>query len=114
MDTPKTHPTAEDLAQLREKYPKHNLYQLQLVDGRIVIVRGSSYDEFEQMQRAAKGRESRLAMDLVRTFTVWPEIPAQELEYNTSGDWEPGLVMALSEKIQETLGYSKEITVKKL
>ncbi len=114
MDTLILEPTAEDLAQLREEYPKHNLYQLQMANGRTFVIRGSSYDEFERMQRAAKGRETRLPMDLVRTFVVWPEIPAQELEYNTSGDWEPGLVMALSEQVQETLGYSKEITVKKL
>jgi hypothetical protein len=106
--------TPELIEKLRTQYPKQSLFQLDLPDGRSFIVRGSSWDEFSRLGKAAKGNEQRLAMDIVRTFVVHPSLDAKDLEYNTSGDWEPGLIAALSEKVQETLGYSKEISVKKL
>jgi hypothetical protein len=106
--------TPELIKELKTKYPKSGLYHLELPDGRGFVVRGSSWDEFSKLAKSAKGNEQRLALDIVRTFVVAPAIDAQELEYNAGGEWEPGLIAALSEKIQEVLGYSKEITVKKL
>jgi hypothetical protein len=106
--------TPEQIEALRKAYPKQSLFQLDLPDGQTFIVRGSSWDEFSRLGKAAKGNEQRLALDIVRTFVVHPALDAKELEYNTTGAWEPGLIAALSEKIQEVLGYSKEITVKKL
>ena len=106
--------TPELIQELKTKYPKAGLYQLELPDGRGFVVRGSSWDEFSRLAKSAKGNEQRLALDIVRTFVVAPAIDPQELEYNQGGEWEPGLIAALSEKIQEVLGYSKEITVKKL
>ncbi|MFA7332648.1 MAG: hypothetical protein WC326_16385 [Candidatus Delongbacteria bacterium] len=106
--------TPEVIKDLKVTYSKASLYQLELPDGRGFVVRGSSWDEFSRLAKSAKGNEQRLALDIVRTFVVAPAIDATELEYNKSGEWEPGLIAALSEKIQEVLGYSKEITVKKL
>lgn len=106
--------TPELIEKLRTTYPKQSLFQLDLPDGRSFIVRGSSWDEFSRLGKAAKGNEQRLALDIVRTFVVHPALDAKDLEYNTTGDWEPGLIAALSEKVQEVLGYSKEISVKKL
>lgn len=106
--------TPETIAAVREQFPKHSLFQVDMPDGRQFIVRGSSFDEFDRLVKGAKGQESRLALSIVRAFTVYPTLDAQDMEYNQSGTWEPGTIMALSEKIQEVLGYSKEITVKKL
>lgn len=106
--------TPDLIASIREKYPKNSLYQLDMPDGRQFVVRGSSYDEFDRLIKGAKGRESRLNLDIVRTFVVYPTLDAQQLEYNHDNEHEPGLIVALAEKIQETLGYTKEIAVKKL
>jgi hypothetical protein len=107
-------PTEADIQALREKFPKHQLYQMELQDGTVIIHRGSSYDEFQSMVKQTKGNEGRLGLVIVHTFVVWPALDMQDMEYNTSGAWEPGKIAAVSEKIQENLGYSKEITVKKL
>jgi hypothetical protein len=112
--TPTTTVTPEIIEGLRAQYAHQSLFQLDLPDGRTFIVRGSSWDEFSRMGKAAKGNEQRLALDIVRAFVVHPALDLQDIEYNKTGAWEPGLIAALSEKIQETLGYSKEITVKKL
>ena len=106
--------TPEQVAGLRDQYPKTSLHQVDAPDGKQFVVRGSSFDEFNRLVKNANGRESRLPLDIVKTFVVYPAIDAQDLEYNQSQNWGPGLVMALSEKIQELLGYSKEISVKKL
>ncbi len=106
--------TPEQIETLRTAYPKQSLFQLDTPEGDVFVVRGSSWDEFSRLGKAAKGNEQRLALDIVRTFVVHPALDAKDLEYNTSGSWEPGRIAALSEKIQEVLGYSKEITVKKL
>ena len=107
-------PTPDEIAALREQFKHAALYQLETPDGRAFVVRGSSYDEFSRLVKATKGNEARLGVHLVQTLVVWPAIDAQDLEYNTSGAWEPGLVASLSEKIQEALGYSKDVSVKKL
>lgn len=106
--------TDQQIADLRGQYPNTSLHQLEMPDGRQFVVRGSSFDEFNRLVKSAAGRESRLPLDIVRTFVVHPVIDPADLEYNKSLEWGPGLVMALSEKIQELLGYSKEISVKKL
>lgn len=106
--------TPDLIATIREQFPKCSLFQLGLPDGRQFIVRGSSFDEFDRLVKGAKGQESRLALSIVRSFTVYPALDAEDLEYNKTGNWEPGTIMALSEKVQEVLGYSKELTVKKL
>lgn len=106
--------TTEQIEALRQAYPKQSLFQLDTPEGDVFVVRGSSWDEFSRLGKAAKGNEQRLALDIVRTFVVHPALDAKDLEYNTSGNWEPGRIAALSEKIQEVLGYSKEISVKKL
>lgn len=110
---PKT-PTTEQIDALRETFPHNALYQLEMPDGRTFVVRGSSYDEFSRLVKATKGNQARMGIQLVQTLVVWPAIDAQDLEYNTTGNWEPGLVASLSEKIQEALGYSNEVSVKKL
>ena len=107
-------PTPEQIEALHEKFPANALYQLEMENGRTFIVRGSSYDEFSRLVKSSKNNEARLGLKIVQQFVVWPELDPAELEYNKSQEWEPGLIAALSEKIQEVLGYSKEIAVKKL
>jgi len=51
---------------------------------------------------------------MVKAYVVWPEVDATDLEYNKSGNWQPGRIVALAEQIQELLGYSKAFAVKKL
>lgn len=107
-------PSAEVIDELRAKYTHNSLFQLTMEDGKVFIVRGSSYDEFSRLAKSSKGNEARLGLKIVQTFVVWPELDMVDMEYNKAGDWEPGLVAALAEKIQEVMGYSKDVAVKKL
>jgi len=115
-DNNKTKDLDRVIEDLRKKYPEYPLYQItDQQTGDIFIVRGSNWDEFQLISKRLKpGEENRAALNLIKEFVVYPEIDAQELEYNKSGDWQPGRIVALGEQITEALGYSKAFSVKKL
>ena len=105
----------KDLSALKEKYQGYPLFQLtDPATGEIFIVRGSNWDEFSQVGNVKPGRENRVPLNMVKAYVVWPEIDAVDLEYNKSGNWQPGRIVALAEQIQELLGYNKAFSIKKL
>ena len=100
---------------LKAKYPKYPLFQLTEPEtGEIFIIRGSNWDEFSAIGNVKPGKENRVALNMVKAFVVYPEIEEKDLEYNTSGKWQPGRIVALAEQIQEILGYTRAFSVKKL
>jgi hypothetical protein len=100
---------------LKAKYPKYPLFQLTEPEtGEIFIIRGSNWDEFSTIGNVKPGRENRVALNMVKAFVVYPEIDDKDLEYNGSGKWQPGRIVALAEQIQEILGYTRAYSVKKL
>jgi len=100
---------------LKTKYPKYPLFQLTEPEtGEIFIIRGSNWDEFSAIGNVKPGRENRVALNMVKAFVVYPEIEEKDLEYNASGRWQPGRIVALAEQIQEILGYTRAFSVKKL
>jgi len=100
---------------LKTKYPHYPLFQLTEPEtGEIFIIRGSNWDEFSAIGNVKPGKENRVALNMVKAFVVYPEIEEKDLEYNTSGKWQPGRIVALAEQIQEILGYTKAFSVKKL
>ncbi|MBM3329924.1 MAG: hypothetical protein FJY67_10720 [Calditrichaeota bacterium] len=108
-------PTDKELAALKEKFKGYPLFQLSdPTTGETFIVRGSNWDEFSQVGNVKPGRENRVPLNMVKAYVVWPEIDAVDLEYNKSGNWQPGRIVALAEQIQELLGYNKAFSVKKL
>ena len=99
----------------KAKYPKYPLFQLTEPEtGEIFIIRGSNWDEFSAIGNVKPGKENRVALNMVKAYVVFPEIDDKDLEYNASGDWQPGRIVALAEQIQEILGYTKAYSVKKL
>ena len=103
------------IADLKVRYPNYPLFQLtDPATGEVFIVRGSNWDEFSQVGNVKPGRENRVPLNMVKAYVVYPEIDAQDLEYNQSGNWQPGRIVALAEQIQELLGYNKAFAVKKL
>jgi hypothetical protein len=105
----------KELNALREKYKAYPLYQLtDNTTGEIFIIRGSNWDEFSAIGNVKPGKENRVPLNMVKSYVVYPEIDAQDIEYNRSGNWQPGRIVALAEQIQELLGYSKAYSVKKL
>jgi len=108
-------PDAEVIAELREKYPGYPLFQItDSTTGDVFIIRGSNWDEFARIGNVQPGKENRVPLNMVKAYVVWPEIDHQDIEYNRSGNWQPGRIVALAEQIQEILGYNKAFTVKKL
>lgn len=100
---------------LKAKYNKYPLFQLTEPEtGEIFIIRGSNWDEFSAVGNVKPGKENRVALNMVKAYVVHPEIDEKDLEYNTSGNWQPGRIVALAEQIQEILGYTKAFSVKKL
>ena len=107
--------TEEIIAELKEKYKGYPLFQItDTFSGDVFIIRGSNWDEFAQIGNVKPGKENRVPLNMVKAYVVWPEIDQQDIEYNRSGNWQPGRIVALAEQIQEVLGYNKEFTVKKL
>ena len=103
------------IEELKAKYPKYPLFQLTEPEtGEIFNIRGSNWDEFSAVGAVKPGRENRVALNMVKAYVVYPEIDDKDLEYNTSGRWQPGRIVALAEQIQEILGYTKMYSVKKL
>jgi|GEM_PF-633735 len=101
--------------ELNAKYPRYPLYQLTEPEtGEVFIIRGSNWDEFSALGNVKPGKENRVALNMVKAFVVHPEIEEKDLEYNTSGKWQPGRIVALAEQIQEILGYTRAFSVKKL
>ena len=100
---------------LKEKYKDYPLFQItDTVSEDTFIIRGSNWDEFARVGNVQPGKENRVPLNMVKAFIVWPEIDHQEIEYNRSGNWQPGRIVALAEQIQEVLGYNKAFAVKKL
>ena len=100
---------------LKAKYPKYPLFQLTEPEtGEIFIIRGSNWDEFSAIGNVKPGKENRVALNMVKAYVVYPEIDDKDLEYNASGKWQPGRIVALAEQIQEVLGYTRAYSVKKL
>ena len=100
---------------LKEKYKDYPLFQItDTVSGDTFIIRGSNWDEFARVGNVQSGKENRVPLNMVKAFVVWPEIDQQDIEYNRSGNWQPGRIVALAEQIQEVLGYNKAFAVKKL
>ena len=103
------------IEELKLKYPKYPLFQLTEPEtGEIFIIRGSNWDEFSAIGNVKPGKENRVALNMVKAFVVYPEIDDRDLEYNASGKWQPGRIVALAEQIQEALGYTRAYSVKKL
>ena len=103
------------IAELKEKFKAYPLFQItDNFTGEVFIIRGSNWDEFSQVGNVKPGKENRVPLNMVKAYVVYPEIDAQEIEYNRSGNWQPGRIVALAEQIQEVLGYSKAFSVKKL
>jgi len=105
----------EIINNLKEKYKEYPLFQItDTVNSDIFIIRGSNWDEFARVGNVQPGKENRVPLNMVKAFIVWPEIDQQDIEYNRSGKWQPGRIVALAEQIQEALGYNKAFAVKKL
>jgi len=105
----------EIINNLKEKYKEYPLFQIiDTVNGDTFIIRGSNWDEFSRVGNVQPGKENRVPLNMVKAFVVWPEIDQQDIEYNRSGKWQPGRIVALAEQIQEVLGYNKAFAVKKL
>ena len=118
-DSRHTHLTGAELdkiiEELKAKYPKYPLFQLiEPETGDVFIIRGSNWDEFSAVGAVKPGKESRVALNMVKAYVVYPEIDEKDLEYNASGKWQPGRIVALAEQIQEILGYTRAYSVKKL
>ena len=108
-------PTEKIITDLKEKYKGYPLFQItDTFSDDVFIIRGSNWDEFSQIGNVKPGKENRVPLNMVKAYVVWPEIDPQEIEYNRSGDWQPGRIVALAEQIQEVLGYNKAFAVKKL
>jgi len=100
---------------LKEKFKGYPLYQIMDgLTGDTFIIRGSNWDEFARIGNVQPGKENRVPLNMVKAYVVWPEIDQQDIEYNRSGNWQPGRIVALAEQIQEVLGYNKAFAVKKL
>jgi len=105
----------EIINDLKEKYKDYPLFQItDTVCGDIFIIRGSNWDEFARIGNVQPGKENRVPLNMVKAFVVWPDIDQQDIEYNQTGNWQPGRIVALAEQIQEVLGYNKAFAVKKL
>jgi hypothetical protein len=105
----------EIINDLKEKYKDYPLFQItDTVSSDTFIIRGSNWDEFARVGNVQPGKENRVPLNMVKAFIVWPEIDEQDIEYNRSGNWQPGRIVALAEQIQEVLGYNKAFAVKKL
>ena len=103
------------IEELKAKYSKYPLFQLTEPEtGEIFIIRGSNWDEFSAIGNVKPGKENRVALNMVKAYVVYPEIDDRDLEYNASGKWQPGRIVALAEQIQEALGYTRAYSVKKL
>jgi len=103
------------IVDLKERYKGYPLFQItDNMTGEVFIIRGSNWDEFAQIGNVKPGKENRVPLNMVKAYVVYPEIDATDIEYNRSGSWQPGRIVALAEQIQEVLGYNKEFTVKKL
>ena len=101
--------------ELKEKYKGYPLFQItDGVTGDTFIIRGSNWDEFARIGNVQPGKENRVPLNMVKAYVVWPDIDQQDIEYNRSGNWQPGRIVALAEQIQEALGYNKSFAVKKL
>jgi len=98
---------------LRKQYPQ-NLFQIDIPgDATFYVARECSWSEFAPFVAADKPSADMLP-GLVKAFLVYPAIEDQDFEYNTSGNWAPGKIITLAQKIQEALGYSEKATVKRL
>jgi len=107
--------TDEIINDLKERYKGFPLFQItDSVSGDTFIIRGSNWDEFARIGNVQPGKENRVPLNMVKAYVVWPEIDQQDIEYNSSGNWQPGRIVALAEQIQEVLGYNKSFAVKKL
>ena len=101
------------IAELRAKYPQR-LFQVKIPgDDVLYIARECSWVEFTPFVQNDKPSADILP-GLVKAFLVHPKIDAQDFEYNTSGNWAPGKIITLAQKIQEALGYSEKATVTSL
>ena len=106
---------AKIIEDLKVKYPQYPLFQLSEPEsGEVFIIRGSNWDEFSAIGNVKPGKENRVALNMVKAYVVYPEIDEKDLEYNNSGNWQPGRIVALAEQIQEILGYTKAFSIKKL
>lgn len=95
---------------LKAKYPQR-LFQVKIPgDDCLYIARECSWSEFAPFVQNDKPSADILP-GLVKTFLVHPKIDSQDFEYNTSGNWAPGKIITLAQKIQEALGYSEQATV---
>ncbi len=113
--TTETKLTEKVINDLKEKYQGYPLFQItDTFCGDTFIIRGSNWDEFARIGNVQPGKENRVPLNMVKAYVVWPEIDQQDIEYNRSGNWQPGRIVALAEQIQEVLGYNKAFTVKKL
>ena len=100
---------------LKEKFKGYPLFQItDGLTGDAFIIRGSNWDEFSRIGNVQPGKENRVPLNMVKAYVVYPEIDQQDIEYNKSGEWQPGRIVALAEQIQEVLGYNKAFAVKKL
>jgi len=109
-------PLTDDIINsLKEKFKGYPLFQItDGLTGDTFIIRGSNWDEFARIGNVQPGKENRVPLNMVKAYVVYPEIDQQDIEYNKSGDWQPGRIVALAEQIQEVLGYNKAFAVKKL
>ncbi len=111
--------TPEILAQLQEKWKQYTLHEIELpTTEQKFVVRSSNWTEFSKMQTFLSNNQqtaiTRAPVMYISQFVVFPEINAMELETNTSGFWQPGLILSLFLKIQETLGHKDGGSIKKL
>ncbi|MDK9699962.1 MAG: hypothetical protein OEM52_07455 [bacterium] len=112
--------TDDTIAQLKEKWGKN--YTLHVVEiancDQQFVVRSSNWTEFSKLQAFMAGNQqtavTRAPVMYISQFVVFPDINAMELETNTSGFWQPGLILSLFVKIQEALGLKEGGSIKKL
>jgi len=98
------------IKELKNKYPQR-LFQVKIPgDDGLYIARECSWSEFAPFVQNDKP-SADILHGLVKAFLVHPQIDSQDFEYNTSGDWPPGKIITLAQKIQEALGYSEAATV---
>ena len=116
MSDKQKQPLTDDIINsLKEKFKGYPLFQItDGLTGDTFIIRGSNWDEFARIGNVQPGKENRVPLNMVKAYVVYPEIDQQDIEYNKSGDWQPGRIVALAEQIQEVLGYNKAFAVKKL
>jgi len=108
MPTPK--PTAEQIEQFKQKYPRAEVFEAEEYDATFVL-RGANRAEYELFRRAAQ-RGDKFAIlgieNLVRACVLFPDRAALD----TLGEELPAIFDSLGEKVLALSGMTKSIEKK--